>query len=212
MIKRRSVLAGLVAGTLTLPFASIVRADCLVTGAQPEGPFYPIISAGEQDNDLTRVAGRTTRAAGEIIRISGHVLNDSCNPIPGSSLEIWQANSAGRYFHPQDTSESRPLDPNFQGYARIQTDNSGRYSFVSIRPGSYKETKRWVRPPHIHFRVTGPEGRSLTTQMYFSDQALNETDYLLGQLNTVQKEGVTVHLDNDPVDGVKSGIFDITMA
>jgi hypothetical protein len=48
--------------------------------------------------------------------------------------------------------------------------------------------------------------------MYFSNQALNETDYLLGQLNTVQKEGVTVHLDNDPVDGVKSGTFDITIA
>ena len=164
MIKRRSVLVGLAAGTLTLPFTSIVRADCLATGVQPEGPFYPI-SAEEKDNDLTRVAGRTSRATGEIIRISGHVLDGTCNPIAGSSLEIWQANSAGRYFHPQDTSESRPLDPNFQGYARIQTDNSGRYSFVSIRPGSYKVTKRWVRPPHIHFRVKRPEGRSLTTQM-----------------------------------------------
>ena len=48
--------------------------------------------------------------------------------------------------------------------------------------------------------------------MYFSDEALNETDYLLGQLNTAQKEGVTVHLDIDSVDGVKSGIFNITMA
>ena len=211
MIKRRSVLAGLAAGSLILPFASIVRADCLVTGAQPEGPFYPIISAGEQDNDLTRVAGRTTRAAGEIIRISGHVLNDSCNPIPGSSLEIWQANSAGRYFHPQDTSESRPLDPNFQGYARIQTDNSGRYSFVSIRPGSYKVTKRWVRPPHIHFRVRAPGGFSFTTQMYFADEPFNETDYLLQELDLTQRRGLIVSLHQRAADGIKDGTFNLVI-
>tara|TARA_A100001037_G_C14760949_1_gene461796 strand:+ start:166 stop:312 length:147 start_codon:yes stop_codon:yes gene_type:complete len=48
--------------------------------------------------------------------------------------------------------------------------------------------------------------------MYFADQALNETDYLLGQLNIVQKQGVTVKLNNDPVDDVMSGIFDITLA
>ncbi|MBT07532.1 MAG: hypothetical protein CMM32_11580 [Rhodospirillaceae bacterium] len=211
MIKRRSVLAGLLSASLTVPFSSISRANCVTTSTQPEGPFYPI-NAEEQDNDLTRVVGGSSRAAGEVIRISGQVRDGSCSPIAGSLLEIWQANSAGRYFHPQDTGENRPLDPNFQGYAKIQTDNFGRYSFVSIKPGSYKVTRRWTRPPHIHFRLTRPQGPSLTTQMYFADQALNETDYLLGQLNIVQKQGVTVKLNNDPVDDVMSGIFDITLA
>jgi len=210
MIKRRSVLAGLAAGSLTLPFASIVRADCLATGAQPEGPFYPI-SAGEQDNDLTRVAGRTSRATGEIIRISGQVLDGSCNPIAGTSLEIWQANSVGRYFHPQDTSESRPLDRNFQGYARIQTDNYGRYSFISIRPGGYKVTKRWVRPPHIHFRVRGPGGFSFTTQMYFADEPLNETDYLLQKLDFTQRRELIVSLHQRGADSVKGGTFNLVI-
>ena len=48
--------------------------------------------------------------------------------------------------------------------------------------------------------------------MYFAEESLKEMDYLLGQLSMVQKEGVTVQLNSDPVDGVKSGIFDITIA
>ena len=42
----------------------------------------------------------------------------------GAVVELWQANAAGRYFHPIDQRDA-PLDPNFVGNGRIRTDEEG---------------------------------------------------------------------------------------
>ena len=108
----------------------------------------------------------------------GRVLNVQGDPIKGARVELWQANTHGRYTHPSDKNPA-PLDPNFEGFAVQNSDAEGRYRFKTIKPGAYPtNTPNWVRPPHLHFEVTGKVNR-LVTQMYFPGEALNDKDLLL---------------------------------
>jgi len=50
---------------------------------------------------------------------------------------------------------SAPLDPNFQGWARLVADAEGRSRFRTIIPGPYPVGEAWSRPPHIHFKGPG---------------------------------------------------------
>jgi protocatechuate 3,4-dioxygenase beta subunit len=130
------------------------------------------------DNDLTRNAHTGGEALGERIIVTGRVLDDDGEPLAGSLVEVWQANSAGRYLHKNDM-HGAPLDPNFLGVGVCRTDNDGVYRFVTVRPGAYpwgNHDNTW-RPAHIHFSLFGASlvGR-LVTQMYFSGDPLLDRD------------------------------------
>jgi protocatechuate 3,4-dioxygenase beta subunit len=122
--------------------------------------------------DLTR--GPRGEALGERIVVSGRVVDDDGRPVRGTLVEVWQANSAGRYLHALDQHDA-PLDPNFTGCGHARTDDEGRYRFLTIRPGAYpwrNHPNAW-RPAHIHFSVFGPAfATRLVTQMYFPGDPL----------------------------------------
>lgn len=138
------------------------------------GPFYPLNSIADRTGDLTGSPGRPERASGEILLVKGRVLSSTGRPIAGARLEVWQANSAGKYRHPSDTT-SEPLDPNFDGFAVLLTDQEGGYSFRTVKPGGYRTPHGDLRPPHIHFIVDFGVDR-LITQMYFAGEQQNLTD------------------------------------
>ena len=146
------------------------------TPTQGTGPFYPTEKPLDGDADLTLIKGHRQRAAGQVVHVMGHVRNAAGEPVAGARIEIWQANSHGRYTHPAD-SNSAPLDPDFEGYASLTTDEQGRYRFKTIKPGAYPAGDM-VRPPHIHFDVTGCKNK-LVTQMYFPGEALNDDDLVI---------------------------------
>ena len=151
------------------------------------GPFYPVIKRVDQGADLTVMPGKSGRAAGELIHVMGRVLNTDGQPVRGARVELWQANAHGRYTHPSDKNPA-PLDPNFEGFAVQTTDAEGRYRFKTIKPGAYPTNMAgWVRPPHLHFEVTGKVNR-LVTQMYFPGEPLNDKDLLLQNLRN-NREG-----------------------
>ena len=160
------------------------------TPPQPEGPFYPVTKPQGEDADLTFIPGRQGKARGQIIYVTGQVMNLQGRPLSGVKVEIWQANTHGRYTHPEDTNPA-PLDPNFEGYGVSTTDAGGNYRFKTVKPAGYRASGDWVRPPHIHFRITG-KGNSLTTQLYFEGEPLNEKDSLLS--NTENKEALITKL------------------
>ncbi len=144
------------------------------------GPFYPIDRLAEDDADLTWIKGHEKRAIGDVIEVSGRVLNRYGHPMQGATIELWQANSLGRYAHPNDISIA-PLDPNFQGYARLITGKSGEWRITTIKPAAY-DSPIGRRTPHIHFDVHGKSHR-LVSQMYFADDVeTNKTDRLLQAL------------------------------
>jgi protocatechuate 3,4-dioxygenase beta subunit len=154
------------------------------TPAQVLGPFYPLDKPLDADADLTLVKGRKGRAQGQVLHVMGRVLNADGVPVSGAILEIWQANARGRYAHPADHNPA-PLDPNFQGYAKLLSDADGRYRFKTIKPLGYPAGDI-VRPAHIHFDVKGKLNR-LVTQMYFPDDPLNESDVVIATATKYRK-------------------------
>jgi len=153
--------------------ALAVAAELQPTPMQTPGPFYPVVKPADKNADLTTVSGKQGHAEGKIVYLRGRVLNANGKPLEGVRVEIWQANSRGRYGHPSERNAA-PLDPNFQGYASVTTDPQGRFGFKTVKPGAYAAGEL-QRTPHIHFMVTG-KSDFLVTQMYFPGEPLNETD------------------------------------
>jgi len=156
------------------------------TNEQVLGPFYPVSLPADQDADLTIIAGRDARALGQLLYVSGRVTNLRGEPVVDAELDIWQANAAGRYNHPADQNP-KPIDPNFQGYAKIRTGADGSYRIKTVKPGAYPVNSDWTRPPHIHFDVKGRTSR-LVTQMYLEGEPLNDKDKFLQGAS--RKEGL----------------------
>jgi protocatechuate 3,4-dioxygenase, beta subunit len=136
------------------------------------GPVYGHDSVRPEDGDLTRQ--HAGEPLGERIIVHGHVLDEEARPVPNTLIEIWQCNAAGRYVHSTDRHPA-PLDPNFTGAGRVQSDAEGYYRFITIKPGAYpwgNHHNAW-RPAHIHFSVFGHSFVSrLVTQMYFPGDPL----------------------------------------
>jgi protocatechuate 3,4-dioxygenase beta subunit len=165
-----------------LPLAiipGVVRAKA-PTPRETEGPFYPLYPQKDKDFDLTRVKGQPGVAKGKVIIIHGQVVDTEGRPVEDATVDLWQANAAGRYRHPRDPSKA-PLDPNFQGWAIVKSGREGWFRFRTIFPGSYPASVDWMRPPHIHFKISKRGFSELTTQMYFPGQKLNDSDLLLMQ-------------------------------
>jgi protocatechuate 3,4-dioxygenase beta subunit len=141
------------------------------------GPFYPVERPLEDDADLTRLAGHAARAKGQIIELAGRVLNPDGQPVSNARVEIWQANTVGRYRHHGDDHDKLPVDENFQGSAVQMTDAQGQYRFLTVKPGAYPAGK-FMRSPHIHFDVAAKWDR-LITQMYFPGEPLLKQDKVL---------------------------------
>jgi protocatechuate 3,4-dioxygenase beta subunit len=141
-----------------------------------DGPVFGEEVLEELDHDLTRQ--HAGEPLGERITVSGRVLDVDGKPLRNALVEIWQANSAGRYHHDVDRHPA-PLDPNFTGAGRCLTDDEGRYHFVTIKPGAYpwgNHPNAW-RPAHVHFSLFGRAfTERLVTQMYFPGDPLFEYD------------------------------------
>jgi protocatechuate 3,4-dioxygenase beta subunit len=124
---------------------------------------------------------------GERITVRGRLLDSWGKPIANQLIEVWQANSAGRYIHQRDQHPA-PLDPHFTGAGRVITDDAGRYLFTTIKPGPYpwrNHVNAW-RPAHIHFSVFGNGfTQRLVTQMYFPSDPLLPLDPII---NTIPRQ------------------------
>ena len=187
-VSRREVLemaVGLGCLALTHPLRTVLAQEVQrqLTPEQVMGPFYPVLRPLDHDMDLTTIQGQRGHAQGKLIHLTGRVLNSRGEPVRGARIELWQANTHGRYAHPTDINPA-PLDPNFQGFGVQTTDAEGRYRFKTIKPGAYPinpVNPSNVRPPHIHFDVRGAKDR-LVTQMYFPDEPLNESDIIFKDL------------------------------
>jgi len=195
ILTRRTML---VSGTLAAAGAVAARlfgrtraeSACETTPAQTTGPFYPSEDQADEDLDLTTIAGHSESARGEVILVRGRVVDDACEPIADALVEIWQANTHGRYHHERDTSTA-PVDPHFQGWGEVVTNSKGEYGFKTVLPGPYA-AGALQRTRHIHFRVARRGYHELITQMYFEGEPLNDQDAILNGLSPDERTRVTV--------------------
>lgn len=155
----------------------------LETVTEKTGPVFGHGLIRPTDNDLT--AQHEGDPMGERIFVHGCVLDEGDKPVRGALVEVWQANSTGRYLHKVDNHDA-PLDPNFSGAGRILTDEQGRFVFKTIKPGAYpwgNHHNAW-RPAHIHFSLFGAGILSrLVTQMYFPGDPLQALDPIFNSIS-----------------------------
>src|SRR5688500_1820766 len=94
------------------------------------GPVYGHETVRENDSDHT--SEHKGEPLGERIIVHGQVLDEDGRGVANALVELWQANACGRYIDVVDQHPA-PLDPNFTGAGRTQTDAQGYYRFVTDR-------------------------------------------------------------------------------
>ena len=144
------------------------------TTSQTVGPFFSI---GMERLNRAELAG--PGVAGERVTIEGRVLDADGVGVPDSIIELWQANSYGKYEHPDD-QQDKPVEAAFQGYGRIPTDEDGKFRFTTIKPGAVPGPDGKLQAPHIAVSVF-MRGllRRLVTRIYFPDEPGNAGDFAL---------------------------------
>jgi protocatechuate 3,4-dioxygenase alpha subunit len=151
-----------------------------LTGDSELGARLDLIQPGHDYGIATAQSARA-QTRGERIEIAGRVWDNRGAPIADCLIELWQANAAGRYAHPEDAREDLPLDPAFIGFGRTASDKTGTYRFRTIRPGRVPGPGNTLQAPHIAFALMGPGFlKRLATRMYFPATPENADDPILG--------------------------------
>ena len=180
---------------------------CKLTPMQTAGPFYPGEKNFDTNVDLTQLPGHNLRAKGQVVYVTGKVLDAGCQPVENANVEIWQACASGKYNNPRDPS-TQPLDPHFKYWAETFTNAKGEYSFKTIIPGSYAADVDWIRPPHIHFKISRLGYHDLITQMYFKGEKYNATDLILQNVAASERDSVIVDFKPSPMDLEPGSLID----
>jgi len=157
------------------------------TGVDPTssailGPFWSP-NAPFRDNGSTIIQDPAPN--GKVCLMHG-VISDlvTGKPIPGAVFDIWQASTNGKYDF-QDPKNQTPN--NLRG--KFRADENGKYWFYCYHPTAYSlptdgpsyqllqmMDRHPMRPAHIHIRVTHPEYKGCTTQLYPKDDQWLATD------------------------------------
>jgi protocatechuate 3,4-dioxygenase, alpha subunit len=172
------------------------------TPSQTVGPYFAYGLSPEQygyQHGLTSIAGSEMApddVEGQRIRVEGRVFDGNGNPISDALIEIWQADSMGRYAHPSDP---RGSNSNFKGFGRCGTgtDPRHRYWFDTIKPGKVDDDQA----PHLNVIVT-MRGMLLHafTRIYFSDEPVaNAMDKVLNAVPAERRNTLIATHENGNV-------------
>lgn len=158
----------------TIPLSTPLPGGCTPTFADGGGPYY-------QPNAPFRQNIAPENHTGEKLIVQGKVLAADCQTIiPGTVLDIWQANESGSYE-----------DEWYRGQITVAED--GSYMFETVIPQGYGQGTGY-RPPHIHFKAYR-DGQLIITSQMFLPAARNqqiEEAYIM-QVESQEQDGQTVH-------------------
>jgi len=143
-----------------------------------EGPLY--VAGAPLSKGDTRLDDGSEQ--GDVLFMDGQVRGADGKPIAGAIVDVWHANTLGGY------SFFDPAQPKYNLRRRIETDADGRYRFRTLMPSGYAcppagPTQQLLdqlgrhRPAHIHFFVTAPGHRKLTTQINIDGDAYLHDDF-----------------------------------
>ena len=155
----------------------------VATTSQTVGPFFRLGWERLYRDDLT-----TPATQGERITLGGRVLDGDRVPVPDAVLEVWQANSYGKYSHPED-SQDKPGDPGFQGFGRVATNAGGEFQVTTVKPGPVPGPGGTTQAPHLLVLVF-MRGllKHLVTRIYFPDDPRNANDPVLNLVDSSRRQ------------------------
>jgi protocatechuate 3,4-dioxygenase alpha subunit len=173
------------------------------TPSQTVGPYLHIgLTQGAYGaREIFSAAVADPGLPGTHIRLEGRVFDGEGNIVPDAVLEIWQADSAGRYAHPAD---GRPLASNsFRGFGRCPTDKDGGYAFDTVKPGTVPGPGGSTQAPHINVGVFS-RGllKRLFTRIYFAGDPANVADPILALVPADRRDTLLAK-----PDAAKPGLF-----
>lgn len=157
------------------------------TPSQTAGPYVHI-------GTMPRVAGFTSyaeelgRAAcgpetrGTRIAVEGHVHDGTGTPCRDMLIEVWQADPAGIYPHPDDPRHAK-VAAGFTGFTRLATDlETGAFRIETVKPGPVPGRHGRTQAPHLNLWIVARGVNiGLHTRVYFGDED-NSADPLLGMI------------------------------
>jgi hydroxyquinol 1,2-dioxygenase len=170
------------------------------------GPFHVTESPERELGDSIDLIGE-----GEPCVVTGRVISVDGTPLPGAVLDVWQANDQGFY-----DVEQPDVQPPGNGRGLFTADGAGEFWFRTIVPSHYPipadgpvggllhATRRHpYRPAHIHFIVTAPGYRPLTTHIFVADSAYIDSDAVFA----VKKMLITDFTrSDDPAEAARYGV------
>jgi hydroxyquinol 1,2-dioxygenase len=174
------------------------------------GPFHMVASPRRALGDTIDLVGTGPQCV-----LEGRVLSADGTPLPGAQLDVWQANDQGFYDVQQPD-----VQPPGNGRGLFTADQDGAYWFRTIVPTHYpiptdgpvgtllEAAKRHpYRPAHIHFIVTAPGHRALTTHIFVADGPYIESDAVFA----VKKSLITEFTPADDPQQPARAHFDIVL-
>jgi protocatechuate 3,4-dioxygenase alpha subunit len=146
------------------------------------GPFFHRVLPWEGGGEMAK---RETK--GERITILGRVLDAEGKPINDAMIELWQANAAGKYNHPEDDQPGE-IDPSFQGFGRVTADADGYFTVSTIKPGPVRGLGNTLQAPHIEVSIFARGVlKRLVTRIYFAGEAANDADPVLALIEDKER-------------------------
>lgn len=162
--------------------------------SQTIGPYLRIGLEWMQIEDMAPQG-----VAGERVKIRGRVIDADGKPVNDAAVEIWQANSQGRYASPED-KQDKPLEPAFRGYGRSLTDDSGAFRFSTIKPGRVPGPGGKLQAPHLTVTIF-MRGllKQLMTRIYFPDDPANAEDPILALVPAERRSTLIARRGSDGI-------------
>jgi protocatechuate 3,4-dioxygenase beta subunit len=152
------------AGNYADPFSAGLGSICALTCAATLGPCYA--------STLTR-KDISEGQNGLPVRLAFLIVDESCQPVPGATVDIWHTSAGGLYSGADASNMCTFGDAAARAgrwFRGVQTANaSGRVDFDSCFPGWYSG-----RTIHIHFTVRVNDSAAVTSQLFFDDRLVDE--------------------------------------
>lgn len=145
-----------------------------LTPSQTVGPFLHIGLIWEDGGQIC------APGAPGSFQLTGRVFDGAGEPVPDALVEVWQADPAGRFAHPDDPRGAVPGPAGFRGFGRCPTDEHGGYLFRTVKPGALPTVDGRLEAPHLNLSIfaRGLLDR-VVTRVYFADEVANADDPVL---------------------------------
>jgi protocatechuate 3,4-dioxygenase beta subunit len=155
------------------------------------GPFHVVASPSRALGDDIALDGK-----GEACLVTGRVLDVSGEPLPGASVDVWQANAEGFYDVQQPGQQP---EANLRGL--FTADDAGEFWFRTIVPCHYPipddgpvgellaaTARHPFRPAHVHFMVSAAGHRPVTTHLFVDGSPYLDSDAVFGVKDSLVRE------------------------
>lgn len=153
------------------------------TTSQTVGPFFSLGLLWLCSGQLAEPA-----VSGPRVTIAGKIVDGLGRSVPDALLETWQANSHGKYAHPEDPQD-KPVQSGFSGFGRVPTADDGSFRFITVKPGPVPAPDGKLQAPHLLVSVFC-RGllRRLVTRIYFPEEAANAGDFALSLVDPSRQQ------------------------